>query len=168
MPRILFFRFWSSESPGQTPPDLPTLAQKDLNKDLFLFGTQITTVCLTASDMSHIISKHFVYFHICVFPSHLSVYNIIWKACCQSRSYLSCLWTDIILSASNCSLQNVLVQRSEQLRLGTARGTHGRLVVLCLQQSQEPPVWQHQLLIVSISPYSDLSEKSLAAQFHHH
>lgn len=103
--------------------------------------------------------------YMCVFPAHLSVYNVTWKPCCQSRSYLSCLWTDIILSASNCSFQNVLVQRSEQLRLGTARGTHGRLVVLCLQQSQEPPVWQHQLLIESISPYSDLSEKSLAAQF---
>lgn len=122
-------------------------------------------MCLTASNMSHIISKHFFYFHISVFPAHLSVYNVTWKPCCQCRSYLSCLWTDIILSASNCSFQNVLARRSEQLRLGTARGTHGCLVVLCLQQSLEPPVWQHQLLITSISPYSDLRKKSPAAQF---
>lgn len=124
-------------------------------------------MCLTASNTSHIISKHFFYLHISVLPAHLSVYNVTWKPCCQSRSYLSCLWDDIILSASNRSFQSVLVQRSEQLRLGTARGAHGRLVVLCLQQSQEPPVWQHQLLIASISPYRDLSEKSLAAQFSH-
>lgn len=82
------------------------------------------------------ISVCFVYVCVCMFMPSL----VKPLTCRQSSWYLSCLWTDIILSASHCSFQNTFVQRSEQLRLmsvRTASGTLGIFGALCNLRSPQ-------------------------------